>query len=189
MITQKKVYRKRFKIVLVPLGEIDYGLVNRLATNLVSIFNTGVDILQGMKIPKEAYNQTRGQYYSTVILNKLELLRSSSRERILGIMDEDLYVPRAGFVYGDADCDGKAAVLSINRLKQQSLDIFDDEKLFLSRTVKEAVHQLGHLLGLKHCHNPKCVMHSTSSLLESDEKSEKFCDNCKRKIQLEILIE
>lgn len=184
MTTQKRLYRKRFKIVLVPLGEMDYGLVNRLATHLVSIFNTGVDILQGMKIPRESYNMIRGQYYSTVILNKLELLRSSSRERILGVLYEDLYVPSAGFVYGDADYEGKVAVLSLNRLKQQSLDIFDDEKLFLRRTIKEAVHQLGHLLGLKHCLNPKCVMHFTNSLLEADCKSEKLCDNCKRKIEL-----
>jgi len=148
-----------------------------------------VDILQGMKIPKESYNKIRGQYYSTVILNKLELLRSSSKERILGVLDEDLYIPSAGFVYGDMDYDGKVAVLSLNRLKQQSLDIFDDEKLFLSRTLKEAVHQLGHLLGLKHCPNPKCVMHFTNSVLEADRKSEKFCDNCRRKIELEILIE
>lgn len=189
MTVHKRVYRKRFKIVLVPLGEVDYGVVNRLATNLVSIFNTGVDILQGMKIPKEAYNRTRGQYYSTVILNKLELLRSSSREKILGVLDEDLYIPSAGFVYGDADYDGKVAVLSLHRLKQQSLDMFDDEKLFLFRTVKEAVHQLGHLLGLKHCPNPRCVMHFTNSLLEADGKSEKLCDNCKRKVEPQILIE
>ncbi len=182
----KGISRLRKKIVLVPLGEVDYGLVNRLATRIVALVDSPVDILQGIKIPRESFNPTRNQYYSTVILNKLELLRASPREKILGIVDEDLYVPRLSFVLSEADPQGKVAIISTHRLKQQSLDIFDDEKLYFSRTVKELVHNLGHLLNLKHCANPKCVMHESNTLLEADEKSEKFCDNCKRTAGIQL---
>jgi len=182
----KGISRLRKKIVLVPLGEVDYGLVNRLATRIVALVDSPVDILQGIKIPRESFNPTRNQYYSTVILNKLELLRASPREKILGIVDEDLYVPRLSFVLSEADPQGKVAIISTHRLKQQSLDIFDDEKLYFSRTVKELVHNLGHLLNLKHCANPKCVMHVSDTLLEADEKSEKFCDNCKRRAGIQF---
>jgi len=178
------VSRLKKKIVLVPLGEMDYGLVNRLATRLVSIIDSPVDILQGIKVPRESFNPMRGQYYSTVILNKLVLLKSSPREKVLGITDEDLYVPRVSFVLSDADPQAKVAVISMHRLRQQSLDIFDDEKLHFSRTLKELIHNLGHLLNLRHCANPKCVMHVTDTLLEVDVKSEKFCDNCRRKTGL-----
>jgi archaemetzincin len=177
----KGISRLRKKIVLVPLGEMDYGLVNRLATKLVSIVDSPVDILQGIRIPRESFNPKRNQYYSTIILNKLELLRASPREKILGIMDEDLYVPSMSFVLSEADPQAKSAIISTHRLKQQSLDIYDDEKIHFSRTVKELVHNLGHLLNLEHCPNPKCVMHLSNTLLEADEKSEKFCDNCRRK--------
>jgi archaemetzincin len=187
MITDKKVTRIKNKVVLVPLGEVDYGLVNRIATHLVSIFNIGVDILQWIKLPQEAFNQKRGQYYSTVILNKLELLRASPRESIIGIVDEDLYIPALDFTYGEADPSSKVAVLSIYRLRQQSLDIYEDENLFFSRAIKEAAHLLGHLFDLKHCANPKCVMHFSASLLETDRKSDKLCDNCKRKAKIETL--
>ena len=180
----KGVTRLKKKIVLVPLGEVDYGLVNRLATRLVSILDSPVDILQGIRIPRESFNPKRGQFYSTVIMNKLVLLRSSPREKILGIMEEDLYIPRMSFVMSDADYQAKVAVISMHRLRLQSLDIFDDEKLHFSRTLKELVHNLGHLLNLKHCPNPKCVMNLTDTLLEADGKSEKFCDNCKRKTGL-----
>lgn len=182
----KGVIRSRKKVVLVPLGEMDYGLVNRLATRLVSIIDSPVDILQGIRIPRESFNPKRGQYYSTVILNKLDLLRSSPREKILGIMDDDLYVPSLSFVLSEANPQAKVAIISTNRLRQQSLDIFDDEKLYFSRTIKELVHNLGHLLNLKHCLNPKCVMHFSDTLLEVDGKSEKFCDNCKRKAGIAI---
>jgi archaemetzincin len=177
----KVVSRPRKKLVIVPLGEVDYGMVNRLATRLVSIIDSPVDILQGIKIPQESFNPKRCQYYSTIILNKLELLRSSPREKILGIMDEDLYTPSMGFVLSEADPNAKAAIISMHRLKQQSLEIIDEEKLYFSRILKELVHNLGHLLNLKHCPNPKCVMHFSNTLLEIDGKSENFCDNCKRK--------
>jgi len=177
----KGISRSKKKIVLVPLGEVDYGLVNRLATKIVSIIDSAVDILQGIKIPRESFNPNRGQYYSTIILNKLVLLRSSPREKILGILDEDLYVPKTSFVLSDVDPQAKVAVISMHRLRLQSLDIYDDEKLHFSRTLKEMVHNLGHLLNLKDCPNPKCVMHFSDTLLEADGKSEKFCDNCRRK--------
>lgn len=185
----KGISRIRKKIVLVPMGEMDYGLVNRLATKLVSIVDSPVDILQGIRIPRESFNPRRNQYYSTVILNKLELLRASPREKILGIMDEDLYVPSVSFVLSEADPQAKAAVISTYRLKQQSLDMSDDEKLYFSRTVKELVHNLGHLLNLRDCRNPKCVMHVSDTLLEADQKSEKLCDNCGRKARIQNRVE
>jgi archaemetzincin len=182
---EKKAVSTKSKIVVIPLGDVDYGIVNKLATNLVSIFNAAVDILQGIRIPQEAYNQQRGQYYSTVILNKLDLLRANPREKILGVIDEDLYVPSLNFVFGEADPLSKVAVISLFRLKQENYDATDEEGLYFSRLSKEAVHELGHLIGFKHCPNPRCVMYFSNSLLETDRKNEKFCDNCLRKARVE----
>ncbi|MCJ7458101.1 MAG: hypothetical protein MUP17_03815, partial [candidate division Zixibacteria bacterium] len=116
---EKKAVSTKSKIVIVPLGDVDYGLINKLATALVSVFNAGVDILQGIRIPAEAYNRNRGQYYSTVILNKLELLKANPREKVLGVIDEDLYVPSLNFVFGEADPLSKVAIISLQRLKQE----------------------------------------------------------------------
>ena len=182
---EKKIVSTKNKIVIIPLGDVDYGMMNKLATSLVSIFNAGVDILQGMKTPQEAYNRKRGQYYSTVILNKLELLRANPREKILGVIDEDLYVPSLNYVFGEADPLSKVAVISLYRLKQENYGICDEENLYFSRLTKEAVHELGHLVGFKHCPNPKCVMYFSNSLMETDRKTEKFCDNCLRKARVE----
>jgi len=73
-MSPQRRFALRNKIVVVPMGDIDYSLVNKLASQLVSYFSVGVDVLQGAKIPQEALNQQRGQYYSTVILTKLELM-------------------------------------------------------------------------------------------------------------------
>lgn len=40
--------------------------------------------------------------------------------------------------------------------------------LFFERTVKEAVHEIGHLKGLSHCPDSGCVMHFSNSLRDSE---------------------
>lgn len=174
----------RNKIVIVPLGEMDYILVNRLASSLASFFNFNLEILQGLELPKEAYNEKRGQFYSTVILSKLELLKSDDHERILGITEEDLYVPTLNFVLGEADPESKVAVISLFNLKQDYSSIMASEPVYFDRIFKEAVHELGHTMNLHHCPNPKCVMYFSQTIDDTDRKGKRFCDNCQRHITL-----
>ncbi|MGB8658070.1 MAG: archaemetzincin family Zn-dependent metalloprotease [Candidatus Zixiibacteriota bacterium] len=183
MGTQKR-FPARNKIVVVPMGDIDYAQVNKLSSQLVSFFSVGVDILQGTKIPQEAFNQQRGQYYSTVILSKLELLKAAPEERMLGLVDEDLYVPSRNFVIGEADLAGKCAVVSLFRLKRESYEMLDEEKILYARLLKEVIHQLGHLWGFEDCRNPKCVMYLTENVTEVDRKGTRFCDNCIRRVKV-----
>ena len=39
--------------------------------------------------PEEAYSPIRGQYFTMVLLQKLELLKSSDKEKVLALVDED----------------------------------------------------------------------------------------------------
>jgi archaemetzincin len=183
-MSPQRRFGMRNQIVVVPMGEIDYSLVNKLASQMVSFFNVGVDVLQGVKLPREAFNQKRGQYYSTVILTKLEIMKSSPGEKMLGLVDEDLYIPTRNYVIGEADTAGKSAVVSLFRLKRENYEMLDEEKVLFSRILKECFHQLGHLWGFKDCRNPKCVMYLAQNVMEIDNKGIKFCDNCLRKVKV-----
>ena len=180
----QKRYPLRNKIVVVPLGEVDYLLINRLASRLVSHFSIGVDILQGARLPQEALSEQRGQYYSTVILSKLEILKSSPGEKMLGVADEDLYIPTQNCVLGEADPVGNVAVISLFRLKRENYELLDEEKVLFSRALKESIHQLGHLWGFADCRNPKCVMYVPDNVTDVDRKGTKFCDNCLRRVKV-----
>ena len=48
--------------------------------------------------------------------------------------------------------------------------------------LKEAAHELGHALGLKHCKNRFCVMHFSNNLKDTDIKTSWFCNDCEREI-------
>jgi predicted Zn-dependent protease len=66
---------------------------------------------------------------------------------------------------------GPNAVISIARLKGALLE---------ERTIKEAVHELGHVFLLRHCPTPECVMHFSNSLQDTDYKSKEFCPECRK---------
>jgi archaemetzincin len=172
--------RHRAKIVIVPLGDVDYFQINKLSTTLSARFGHSVDILQGIKVPNEAYDLIKGQYFATMILQKLELLKANEKEKILGVIEDDIYNTRHHVLVSDVDAIGGTALVSMFQLKQQFYGLPDDEKMIYQRLVKEATRMVGALFSIPFCRNPKCVMFYSEDMFDIDQKSEKFCDICKR---------
>ena len=170
------------KIVVVPLGEVDFTLVNRLAAEIGPIFNRSVDILKGMRMPEEALNVVRNQYYAQVLLAKLERTKANSREKVIAVCEEDLYLPDDTHVLGYADILSGTAVVSLYNIRQEFYGLPEDERKVYPRLFKEAVHQLAHLFDLTECRNPKCVNYYSQIMLDIDNKGEKFCDICRRQL-------
>ncbi len=63
-------------------------------------------------------------------------------------------------VFGQAQIDGRVSAIYLPRLRQEFYGLNTDKSLFYQRIIKEAVHELGHAFGLKHCNNSICVMHA-----------------------------
>lgn len=170
------------KIVVLPLGEVDFMIVNRLAAEIGPVFNRSVDILKGMKMPVEAHNIIRNQYYATVLLQKLERSKANSREIIIGICEEDLYIPDERNVLAYCDTLAGTSVVSLFEIRQEFYGLPEDDKKIFPRLLKESIHQLGHLFDLTDCRNPKCVNYYSQMMNDIDNKSEKFCDICRRQL-------
>jgi archaemetzincin len=168
------------KIVVVPMGEVDFMLVNKLASNIGPIFGRSVDILKGMKMPEEAFNVIRNQYYAQVLLSKIERTKANSREKVLAICEEDLYLPDESYIMGWVDQLSGTSVVSLYRIRQEFYGLPEDESKIYPRLYKEAVHRLAHLFDLTECRNPKCVNYYSQIMLDIDNKSDKFCDICRR---------
>ena len=170
------------KITLKPLGAIADRVMERLENRVGGVFCCPVGIAAGLSDLTKAYNPERKQYLSSKILAALGT--AGRGERVVGIADVDLYAPRLNFVFGEADMTSGAAVVSLYRLRPEYYGFSPDDALFLERTAKEIVHELGHTFGLKHCSNPRCVMRFSNSLADTDVKEAHFCSECRPKIIL-----
>lgn len=168
------------KITLKPLGNVADETMGELRDRVGGVFHCPVEIKAGFGDLAQAYNPERKQYFSSKLLASLK--KSERVERVVGIADVDLYVPRLNFVFGEADVGSGTAVVSLYRLRQEYYGLAPDEALFLERTTKEIVHELGHTFGLGHCPNNKCVMHFSNSLPDTDLKEAHFCSKCRPKI-------
>lgn len=129
-----------------------------------------------------AFDPSRQQYNSTALLAQLVRSYSASPEKNIAIVAVDLYVPVLTFVFGEAQLDGIAAVVSTHRLTNQFYGLPRDDRLLLDRLGKEVVHELGHTFGLYHCHHFECVMRSSTYVEEIDLKRNWLCADCRAKL-------
>jgi archaemetzincin len=178
------------KIGILPIGQVDTAILLKLQEKLVRVFPdvTCVVVDVRLPLPEKAFDKKRKQYRSEVILSKIQAYaaRRKGLRSVLGVVDADIFVPELNFVFGEAACPGKAALISLWRLKPEFCGDASNMELFVARAVKEAVHELGHTLGLKHCHRYSCVMHFSNSIFDTDRKQSLFCDECYLQATLSI---
>jgi archaemetzincin len=175
------------KIGLLRVGQVDPTVFNRVQQSLETILPNAecVAVTETLSTPEEAFDRRRNQYRSDIILSRVEeyASRQETLAKVLGIVHVDIFVPRLNFVFGEAKCPGKAALISLYRLRPEFDRRNPDVDLFIERIEKEAVHELGHTFGLGHCSNPFCVMYFSNSIFDTDRKHSLFCSKCHTKIE------
>jgi archaemetzincin len=159
-------------LTLLPVGPIDPGIVRDLAS-AISALGFRVAVASEHAIPVGAYVAARRQYRAEALV---ELARQEAGDRVLAVTEADLYSGGLNFVFGLADSPGRAAVISLHRLRADA-----DAAVFRERALKEAVHELGHTMGLQHCSDPRCVMQFSNTLADTDRKATALCARCRRR--------
>ena len=167
--------------MLVPIGAVDKTILEALGPPLEEIFAQRTQIGDSITLPWGSWNERRGQHLVSSLLAELPSLPHLT-DRVLGMVDVDVFAPGLNFVFGQADITRKRALISLQRLRQEFYCLPRDENLFRERVLKEAVHELGHTYGLGHCPAPTCVMHFSNSLHDTDVKDWNFCPQCQEKV-------
>jgi archaemetzincin len=162
-------------IDIIQIGALPPGVeLIRLLPHLSHQFGLGCSISPWQLDPAFAFDPKRNQFYSTAILKKLAPLP----ERTLGITAVDLFVPVLSFVFGEAQLDGRAALVSVCRLQQEFYGLPADSALIGERLLKESIHELGHTFGLRHCLSWECAMSSSHAVERIDAKTSELCPAC-----------
>ena len=136
---------------------------------LIHTYEAILDVVPGgeLEVPPQAYHRQRNQYDAERLLR---FLLSKKQDLSLWIIPQDLYTKNMNFIFGLAYY-LQGAVLSLFRLSTKEL------------REKEAIHEVGHVLGLPHCTN-QCVMQYSNSLWEAQMKPLFLCEDCRQKIKI-----
>jgi archaemetzincin len=160
------------------VGPVADGVIATISEALIQSFEADPKILEPLGEPDGAFDARRQQYSSVAMLKTLMEHAPPGPGKVVGVTGRDLFIPMLTFVFGQAQLDGRFALVSIARLKQEFYGLPPDEAVLAQRTVKETFHELGHSFGLAHCANPLCPMSLSTSIRQVDSKSDEFCATC-----------
>jgi archaemetzincin len=169
------------KITIVQLGKIPEDILTAISTELRENFGVVTETTQPIDVPKDLFNFIRHQFPSPPLL---KFISEKFHGRSLGITNEDLYAEDLNFIFGQAYSPGNTAIVSILRLNPIFYKSIPDKKLLVERSVKEAVHEVCHMYGMKHCTDMTCVMSFSNTVGDVDRKTKNLCSSCQKQLQI-----
>jgi len=125
-------------------------------------------------------------------INVRELIEAFRRDNKVkkGIIDiiivsKDIYFNGKEYIFAATHVPSKTIVISLYRLlRKYSLKEYDNISIVRKRVFKEILHEIGHMLGLDHCSDKKCVMSFSPDLKSLDNKLPFFCSSCVNKLKM-----
>jgi archaemetzincin len=162
-------------------AEGDHELMEHVRLHLAAAFGRPVFLWDSPERPRHAYDERRKQWKTAPILRWL-LEMGPAGGKVLGVTDQDLFIPILTYVFGEAQLGGTAAVVSSARLGAGP-EGPDERSVVVERLAKEAVHEVGHAFGLVHCGHAHCVMSRSPAVREVDAKTGGLCAECRAALE------
>lgn len=172
MISKKK------SIGVVPLGNLPEIDLQVIADHITGGFKLAAQILPPFYPHNDAFDERRLQYNAAIIIETMETVKFGNHDKVIGILNKDLFIPIFTHVFGEARQGGKCGLISLYRLVKNPDGSIPPKSIIHERVSKVALHEIGHLLDLLHCDNKKCLMHFSGSIDEVDDMSLELCEYC-----------
>jgi archaemetzincin len=174
-----------YNILLSPVGALDPELLKSIATSVSKVFHYPTRTHSLMEDFSFAFDGLRSQFHSTAILHELARASPPDAVRVLAIVEMDLFIPILTHVYGEAQLGGKACIVSTYRLRD-GLGPVASHSAIEERSIKEALHELGHTFNLRHCRDKACIMHYCHTVRDVDRKEDQLCRYCRILLEDEL---
>ena len=102
---------------------------------------------------------------------------------LVAFTNYDLYPGETwAFVFGQATFAERVGVYSLYRLSDIAFERNNAADRLLTRTLKIAMHETGHMFSMKHCTKYECLMSGTNHLDETDRRPLDDCPECMAKV-------
>lgn len=174
-------------INLITFGSFEEAFLRKIVRKVNHELTLPVNIGEGRLDLSEFYDAGRRQYDGNKLLRAVDLTYADDNIKTLGLFNVDLFIPILTFIFGQAFLNGRTGIASVFRLSNEGYGLLNDDEIMLDRFGKEIIHEIGHTLGLIHCHAPVCVMKSSTYIEDIDQKGTAFCPACKSGIRSVML--
>lgn len=160
---------------------------NDVADTIAREFKAKIDFTMIDLPATRSFDSSRKQYDAEKLLRDLFSFAPPDADKAVYIIREDMFAGNLNFVFGLAA--SRACIVSTARLDPRfhgERDMGKARVLFKERLIKEVLHEIGHMMGLPHCENKKCVMVYSNSIKDVDFKEKKFCKHCSKALYREV---
>jgi len=169
--------RGRAQVEVVPLGAMDEMAVAVVTANLEALLGLTVEVAPPLPEPDYALIPSRKQYDASRILKAQRLGVGAGKLR-LALTAVDLCLPMLSHVYGQAQVNGRVTVISLHRLGNPEPARGRASTSLYDRLAKVAIHEVAHVLGVRHCRQDGCLMNFSLDLAHLDRLDLAFCPGC-----------
>ncbi len=165
-------------LYVLPFGSIEEPVLHAIERTAAETFGGEIKRLPPAEEPSSGFDPQSRQYSASTLLRHLINTTPADAVKIVGVTRYDLFIPMLSFVFGFAQVNGPAAVISLARLRQEFYSLPANVGLLSLRAAKEAVHELGHCFGLFHCPDRSCAMALSTTVQGVDGKLPDLCPAC-----------
>jgi len=168
-------------VCIQPLKKHKAWLVPYAKKGIEYFYGYKVIVLPEQEMPKRAWYAPRKRYRAEKLLSYLIEVKWHNKQcdMVLGLTHQDISTTKGKAkdwgIFGLGMLDGSVAVVSTYRLHFKT----KNKNKIIKRTVQVINHELGHVLGLSHCHKESCLMHAGNATIENvDNISGAMCNIC-----------
>ena len=183
------LHGKRNIIYIQPLGDLPgrrKAIVDLSAEFMGIYFGAEVRILKPLSLDLIPENSRRaGRGFGKEQIKSITILDDILKPRVpkdaaayIAFTATDLYPEDSwNFVFGQASLYNRVGIWSLARYGDPDRNE-ETFQLCLSRTIKTATHETGHIFSMLHCTKYQCNMNGSNHMVESDSKPLWLCPEC-----------
>lgn len=176
---------QQYKVYIVPVGEVNQAHLEIVQSAIINFYKLNINIVEPIEIKNEFITKfdtiLDAKAINQYIIEKFD----TTQAKFIGVTDwcltmgNRMAMPIRGYAI---DLGGSSATLSSYKVLAEVKN--KKEHTFEFMFSKVANHELGHLFGLPHCSNEKCLLTFGNNFLQSENK---LCQSCMHKIDAEFI--
>ena len=173
-------------LLFVAVGPVPPAVVSDVAARVSRAISVPCRVAAATAEIATAPVDGRAQVDADRLLVEVERLAAHGDAVLAALVASDMGNPLFTHFFGRARLGGRALVVSLARLSPAFDGLCDDADVAARRAALEVLHELGHVAGLRHCADARCLMSLAHTVDAIDVRGTTWCGACSGHLPREL---